>query len=208
MGKKIDLVGQRFSMLLVVDRAETDGVDRHSRWICQCDCGNTTAVRSNYLLSGHTTSCGCYKATKKRKHGQSKTRLYTIYYKILSRCYDVNNDQYKDYGGRGICVCEDWRNDFQSFFDWATANGYSDDLTIDRVNVNGDYTPNNCRWATRKTQANNTRRNALYTYNGKTKTIAEWSAETGVNYNTLRARLRRYGWDIEKAITGDKRNEI
>lgn len=204
----IDLTGKRFGRLLVLGRDETKAKDGHGRWMCQCDCGNTVSVRSNNLASGHTKSCGCYKLMRTTKHGQSKSRLYNIFNKMVSRCYDEKFKQYNDYGGRGIRVCDEWLYSFQSFYEWAIANGYSDELTIDRINVNGDYAPNNCRWSTRKVQSNNTRRNVYYTYNRKTKTIAEWSAVTGINYNTLRARLQRYGWSIGKALSGGKHDEI
>lgn len=120
------------------------------------------------------------------------------------RCYNKNNKDYQDYGGRGIKVCDEWLEDFMNFYNWAMDNGYKENLTIDRVDVNGDYTPNNCRWVDQKTQANNRRSNVHLTYNGKTQTMTQWSEELNINYNTIRSR-HRLGFTDKECLFGKEK---
>lgn len=140
-------------------------------YLCQCDCGNIVSVYQGRFISGHTTSCGC----KTLKHGQWKSRLYNIWRGIKKRCYDKKNKSYKYYGAKSISMYENWINNFKSFYDWAVNNGYREDLTIDRIDNNGNYEPSNCRWVDNKTQANNKGNNRLITFNNKTHTITEWA---------------------------------
>ena len=193
--KFIDLTGKRFNRLTVIKRVELKG--KSTRWLCKCDCGNETIVTSEKLKSGHTKSCGCYCHDLVRKHGKYGTRIYKIWQSMKARC---NNTKTPYYGGRGITVCDEWLNDFKAFYDWAMANGYRDDLTIDRINNDGNYEPSNCRWITMKEQANNTRSNHNITFNGETHSLSEWSRILGIHSHTLSNRIYR-GWSIKRAFT-------
>ena len=134
------------------------------------------------------------------KDGRKGTRLYEIYNNMKTRCLNPNCPSYYNYGGRGIKICKEWLLDFGAFRSWALANGYRENLTIDRIDVNGNYEPNNCRWATAKVQANNTRSNHLETIDGVTKDLTEWAEFYGINIKTVRDRLLR-GWDLKRALT-------
>ena len=151
------------------------------------------------MINGKIKSCGCLLKDVITKHGKNNTRLYKCWCHIKARCYNVTNNHYQYYGGRGIAMCNEWRDDFMSFYNWSMANGYNDTLTIDRIDVNGNYEPNNCRWVTTKQQNRNTRRNRYFTINGVTKCIGEWCEIYNINYDTVWSRLRR-GWNITRAL--------
>ena len=137
----------------------------------------------------------------RKSHGKQPARLYRIWSNMKNRCTNPNADNYSFYGGRGIKVCDEWRDDFIPFRDWAMANGYAVNLTLDRIDNDGNYEPSNCRWETHLHQCNNTRRNHLITFRGETHTIAEWSRIVGMNVDTLERRINGYRWSIEKALT-------
>ena len=139
-----------------------------------------------------------------KSHGMYGTRIYGIWAHIKSRCYNPSVERYKYYGGRGISMCEEWRNSFEAFYEWAMANGYKEGLSIDRIDNNGNYEPSNCRWVTTVDQMNNTTRNQSITYNGETHTIAEWARIANIPYKAFYARLKR-GWGMEKALKAEYR---
>lgn len=204
MGKFIDLTGKRFGKLTVLNRAPDygSGSRRVTMWHCQCDCGKTTNVRGHALRNGHTRSCGCLQPESHvTTHGASYTRLYRTWLSMKQRCENPNSSVYSSYGGRGIKICDEWRSAFAPFQSWAFANGYRDDLTIDRIDVNGDYCPENCRWADLPTQFNNKRDSICLAYNGESHSIREWSEITGISAPTIRTRIYTRKWSVEKALS-------
>ena len=166
-----DLTGKKFNKLLVLKRTGTDK-RRNAIWLCQCDCGNLKEISSPILKSKTTISCGCLrkenahklgksKYSDRTKHGKRYTRLYSIWCGMKQRCYYKKSENYKNYGGRNIKVCNEWKTNFEIFYNWAINNGYEENLTLDRIDVNGNYEPFNCRWVTWKVQANNKRQNVV-----------------------------------------------
>ena len=206
----IDLTGQKFTRLTVISRAENNK-NGQARWLCKCDCGNETIVKSDDLKRGKTKSCGCLRVEVSRnrmkvssvKHNKTKHPLYSVWTNMKSRCYTPTDNEYKNYGVRGIKVCDEWREDFMAFYNWAFANGYKKGLSIDRINNDGDYEPNNCRWATVRQQINNRRCTILLTYKDRTLPLAEWATVTGINYCTLYKRYQ-YEWSTERILTTPK----
>lgn len=181
-----DLTGQRFGRLTVLERAPN--IKRYTAWLCVCDCGTRTVVRTDHLSVGHSQSCGCFNRERVTTHGKGNTRLYLIWTHMISRC---NNKNEPNYGGRGIAVCDEWKNEFLKFYDWAMQNGYSDDLTIDRKNVDGNYEPGNCSWASDKEQSRNKRNNTRVLHKGNAITLAELAEVIGINPSTVYTRYHR-----------------
>lgn len=188
------MTGKKFGRLRVIEE-EGRGKDGQILWKCKCDCGKTTVVQSHHLRKGNIKSCGCLNQEAKTKHGMSskknKQRIYRIWESMKARCININHRYYNRYGGRGITVCNEWQEDFRAFYDWAMANGYQDNLTIDRIDNDGNYEPENCRWVTYEEQNNNTRQNVTITLNGETHTVAEWVRITGIPRNTIIYRLKK-----------------
>jgi hypothetical protein len=203
--KRQDLAGCRFGRLLI--KGIIKRFDGKYQWECLCDCGKTTFVSSSHLLNGSTSSCGCLhkEKVKKRfysfayKHGFHKTRLYHTWANMKRRCLKKGSENYDNYGGRGITLCKEWL-DFIPFRDWALAHGYQDNLTIDRINNDDGYYPENCRWVDHAVQNRNTSRNRYLTFNGETMTVMDWSKRINISYSSIQNRLS-LGWDVERVLT-------
>lgn len=195
-------IGERFGRLEVLCQI---GTKKNGAKIyrCKCDCGNTKDAVGAELRRGSVRSCGClFREVQLKtvtKHGHSRTALYKTWKDMKRRCENETRKEYRNYGGRGITVCDEWKHDFQAFHDWAMANGYSDELTIDRINVNGNYEPSNCRWATQKMQSNNKRTSVFLEKDGETHTVAEWAEILGISPQTIYSRLKR-GCPVEKVL--------
>jgi len=196
-----DLTGQRFGRLVAIERAGTR--NGYALWKCKCDCGKETEVISNSLKRGLSKSCGCLRTELNIErhfiHGMTHTKLFKTWQGMIQRCTNSKETSFKNYGGRGISVCNEW-SDFISFYTWSMNSGYNDKLTIDRIDNDGDYEPGNCTWSTCKEQANNKRNNVLYEYKGNKKTISQWSDIYGISYSVIALRFKR-GWSIEKTLT-------
>ena len=195
------VAGDSFGRLTIIKELEKENYNR--QFLCKCDCGNETQVDSSKLLSGNTKSCGCLKSellTKNNKtHGMSGTKIYSVWESMKQRCLNKNDKSYSNYGDRGIKICKEWL-EFEPFYEWAIENGYREGLMIDRVDNDGNYEPDNCQWVKRKTQNNNRRNNRNITFEGKTKTMAQWSRDLEINYGTLKYRLNN-DWSVKKALT-------
>lgn len=199
-----DLTGQRFGRLLVLSLVDSPaGADIPTKWRCLCDCGNIVEIRGYNLKSGGSGSCGCLQkenaAKRQTTHGKTKTRLYVTWQHMIGRCTRKSDKNFSRYGGRGIKVCSDWLNSFEAFRNWAMSNGYADNLTIDRIDVNGNYCPENCRWVTHAEQQQNKTNNTFVEYGGATKTVCEWAREfnclPGAVYKEILSREGRvHGW--------------
>lgn len=194
----IDITGNKYGKLTVVRRAE-NGPGGVARWECLCECGHTSIVSGRNLKSGAVKSCGCLTGGR-TTHNMSKTRLYREWAGIKARCYYKSQAGYKSYGARGIRMCDEWLNSFEAFAEWALSNGYRDDLTIERIDNGKDYTPDNCKWISLGDQANNRRSNIRITYNGETRNLSEWCKIYGRDYRFVHNRIRKSGWDFERAM--------
>lgn len=197
--KLINRVGEKYGRLLVVERAPNavNPKDTNARWLCKCDCGRSSIAYGGDLKRGKVVSCGCWNDEKRTTHGMSRTHINSVWRSMLDRCQNPNNVAYRNYGGRGIAVCERWK-EFKNFF--ADMGDRPKGYQIDRINNDGNYEPGNCRWATPRQQQNNKRGTRILEFNGKSQSIGDWSLETGIKWQTLRGRLRN-GWSIERTLT-------
>ena len=182
---RMDLVGETFGKLTVIEFA---GINKHkqSRWKCLCECGNELEVTGLHLKDGHTVSCGRH--AKYTIHGMTKKRPYRIWQNMKTRCENPRSPSFEYYGARGIAVCDEWRDSFEAFYEWALSNGYADNLTLDRIDVDGDYCPENCQWATLKKQQNNKRNTLVVELDGEKHALREWADIKGIHYSTLYSR--------------------
>jgi hypothetical protein len=202
--KVIDLTGLRFGRLQVI---AFDRIDKGAWWECACDCGNCVVVRSTCLRRGGTQSCGCGHKGRIITHGlcSKNMRLYSIWHGMLRRCLEKHDKRYENYGGRGIRVCEEWK-DYSNFYSWALQSGYRDDLTIDRINVHMRYCPENCRWIEMRQQARNKTNNRKLTVGNMTMLLCDWVVLLGVGISTIQQRLKS-GWSVEKALLSPVRRK-
>lgn len=188
MPKFIDLTGMKFGRLTVIERAPENTKDGHPRWLCKCECGNTCVVDGKNLRRGDTKSCGCLYG---QNHEMSHSKIYRTWKDIKTRCFSPNCKNYHNYGGRGITMFPEWINDFQKFYDYVSKLPHfgEEGYTLDRINNDGNYEPDNLRWADSKTQRRNRRNNIIVEYQGRKMTLSEAAELSGINYDTL---IRRY----------------
>ena len=196
--KLIDIANSRFGRLVVKSRVFREG-SKSAYWLCVCDCGNETEVDGCALRDGSTRSCGCLAKDLLITHGKTKSIEYRTWANIKARCYNKNNTCFKNYGGRGIAVCNRWKNSFEKFLS-DMGQRPSPEHSIDRIDNDGNYEPSNCRWATRTEQANNCRSNTFYELDGESLTLAQWGKKLNINDGTLRNRVYKYGWSIKRAL--------
>ena len=202
MAKRIDITGQKFNYLTAIKYVDYDKNHR-SRWLFKCDCGNEKILDSLWVRKGNIKSCGCYNsrvATERMiKHGLAKTKEHSAWCNIKGRCFNPNEKSYKYYGARGITVCDRWLDSFENFFEdmgYAPSHKHS----IDRIDVNGNYEPSNCRWATDKQQGRNKTNNINITYKNEIHCLAEWCEILNLKYKTIQNRLGKYKWDVVRAF--------
>lgn len=206
-----DLVGQKFGRLTVISfNGRKNG---RYLWNCKCECGNDCVVEGHRLKTEGTRSCGCLRKETNTKHGDYKSRLYKIYTSMKYRCSCPTDSGYKNYGGRGIKVCDEWLQDFHNFKEWALNNGYDENAprgqcTIDRIDVNGNYEPSNCRWITNFEQQSNKRNNTHIEYQGEIYTKKELARKFNINYATFLYRLNYYGWSVEEAVKPARKYKV
>lgn len=208
-------IGRKNNMLTVIGFQH---MSNKGTWFkCLCDCGNIKAVKPTFWANGNVKSCGCYAESLKLVHSKDVDRIRRIYAGMVQRCYNPNAHAYQHYGGRGISICDEWRYNRELFVEWSLNNGYADDLTIDRINNDGNYEPGNCRWADRKTQANNQRRDNIvppirkprktWTIDGETKFCRDWCKEYGISYEAAYYRINHKGMTVKEALISPKMSE-
>ena len=198
--KFIDLTGKKIGRLTIIS---LKAKGKRTKWNCICDCGKEKIIDGQHLRSKKIISCGCASIERisilNKTHGQSNTRIYNIWCGMKTRCYDINCHTYSRYGNRGIKVCDEWKNDFQTFYNWAMANGYQDNLTIDRIDVNGNYEPSNCRWVDKYTQSNNTSRNVIIEFMGNYYSAKQLCTFLNINYKKFLYGYHKIN-NVDKAI--------
>ena len=193
--------GERYGRLSIIKEVKKRKGRRY--FLCECDCGTKKEIDLSKLRSGNTKSCGCLNSElaikRNSTHGMSKTRIYHIWAGIKDRIFNKKATSYEYYGGRGIEVCSEWM-EFEPFHEWAISNGYKENLTLERIDVNGNYCPENCTWITQKEQCYNTRSNLIINYKGEKKPLKEWTKDLTLDYLVVYKRLKR-GWPVDKAFT-------
>lgn len=215
--KKYLQKGQRFGRLTVIELSHREHVVKKNSkgnyykyfYKCLCDCGKECVANEDSLRGNRRKSCGCLRTENARRslhsinagkeHNLSKHPLYRTFHGLKKRCYNKNCKSYKDYGGRGITICDEWLNSFKSFYDWAMANGYEKGLSIERIDVNKGYSPENCTWIPFGDQAKNTRRSVFYEYKGEKKILGDWAKQYNLPFTCVRRRIDR-GWSLERAL--------
>ena len=201
MPRKIDLTGRRYAHLTVISQHGHIG-DKIS-WLCRCDCGNEKVVSGSNLKTGNTTSCGCYHAEVAKDyhttHGMSKTKLYTIWSSMRYRCENPKCQRYSSYGGKGVSVCAEWKR-FNGFYSWAISARYEDGLSIERIDVDGNYEPSNCKWIPLIDQSQNKTTSRFVSYKSKKLTISQLANLTGMPYQRLYQRINKLGWSTDDAV--------
>lgn len=206
----INMANKKYGKLLALSLHHIDKRGK-TYWLCKCDCGKETVADGYKIRKGITTSCGCVQANWRKtgpnhSHGLTNSRLYSIWSNIKARCNNPKNYEFKYYGGKGVCICQEW-TDFSAFYEWAINHGYNDKLTIKRDNVNGNYCPENCKWILPDKQYLNRTDSHFVTAFGKTQTIKEWSDETGIKYGTIERRINAYHWPAERAVSEPPRHK-
>lgn len=198
MYKPEEIEGKKFGYLTAIKYSG------NGKWECKCDCGNIKCVETSKLVKGRTVSCGCKNKLNqfKKTHGMTNTRIYSIWSGMKNRCQNMRKQGYEMYGGRGIVVCDEWngKHGFENFYEWSMKHGYSEELTIDRIDNDKGYSPDNCRWVTMEIQNKNKRNVRHFVIDGIDFTVPEISKTFGINLNTLNARIRRHGNDLSKVL--------
>lgn len=199
-------INKRYGKLVIKSIHYTDGTKTNTKVNCICDCGNNKIISLRTIRRGKTKSCGCLQKEKssqsrkaRAKHNKSHTRLYRTYYAMVDRCYNKKHKDFKNYGARGITVCDEWLNNIENFLYWAKQNNYNDNLTIDRIDNNKDYSPNNCRFVNSCTQNNNRRNNIIIEYNNEIKTLSQWAKHFNIEYRFFYYRFKK-GKSINKIL--------
>lgn len=204
--KAKDITGQKFGKLTAIklDHIEHIKTGTVHYWLYKCDCGNEKVIRKGEVSQGGSQSCGCFlkESVQKRstKHGQSYSRLYRIMHDMKQRCLNPNNKNYKHYGERGITICKNWLDNFDNFYNWAINYGYQDNLTIERINFNGNYEPSNCKWIKKAEQVKNTRKIRFITANNETHCLGDWARKFNIEYNTLKYHVDKDENYIQKLL--------